>query len=142
MFYYILSVIKRKGIDMTYPVIHTCPICSHSLHVKKLECSHCHTKIENDFTLSKFATMSREQMHFVEVFLLSRGNIKEVEKELGISYPTVRARLNDIIALLGHEKDSEEDEPNRTEIIAMLENDEITANEAIMLLKNKGGERE
>src|SRR5690625_1795572 len=128
---------------MTYLVIHTCPICSHALRVKKLECSHCKNKIENDFTLSKFATMSAEQMHFVEVFLLSRGNIKEVEKELGISYPTVRSRLNDIIALLGHENNSDEDgEPSRSAIIAMLENDEITAQEAIMLLKNKGGERE
>src|SRR5690625_4495585 len=127
---------------MPYPVIHSCPVCNDTLHVKKLECSKCHTRIENDFTLSKFASLSTEQMNFVEVFLLSRGSIKEVEKELGISYPTVRARLNEIIALLGHEKDSEEDEPNRTEIIAMLENDEITANEAIMLLKNKGGERE
>src|SRR5699024_11312660 len=81
-------------------------ICNHALNVKKLECSNCHTKIENDFTLSKFASLSAEQMHFVEVFLNSRGNIKEVEKELGISYPTVRGKLNDIITLLGHDRQS------------------------------------
>jgi len=126
---------------MSYPVIHSCPVCSHALHVKKLECSKCHTLIENDFTLSKFASLSAEQMHFVEVFLLSRGNIKEVEKELGISYPTVRGRLNDIIALLGHEKQSvESSEPNKSEIISMLERDEISAQEAIKLLKG-GGEQ-
>lgn len=123
---------------MSYPVINACPICRHSLHVTKLECSNCHTIIENNFTLSKFASLSDEQMHFVEVFLVSRGNIKEVEKELGISYPTVRGKLNDIIALMGHDKKLEEtSEQSKSQIIAMLENDEITTKEAIHLLKNK-----
>jgi|SRR5690625_4210465 len=123
---------------MTYPLINTCPICNHLLYVKKLECSHCHTTIENNFSLSKFASLSAEQMHFVEVFLNSRGNIKEVEKELGISYPTVRGKLNDIITLLGHDRQSaEETEQSKSQIISMLENDEITTKEAIKLLKNK-----
>src|SRR5690625_266352 len=95
---------KEKRGFMTYPVIQNCPVCSNSLHVKKLECSKCHTTIENDFTLSKFASFTKEQMNFVEVFILSRGNIKEVEKELGISYPTVRSRLNEIIKKLGYEE--------------------------------------
>lgn len=122
-----------------YQVINTCPVCSHSLHVTKLECSNCHTTIENDFTLSKFASLSAEQMHFVEVFLVNRGNIKEVEKELGISYPTVRGKLNDIIQLLGHGQSASVDNTpqTKTDIIAKLDNDEITAQEAIKLLKNK-----
>src|SRR5690625_1205523 len=111
---------------MSYPVIHTCPVCSHSLHVKQLACSRCQTKIENDFTLSKFAALSKDQMHFVEVFLVSRGNIKEVEKALGISYPTVRSRLNDIITLLGHDQQSvEETEQRSAHIISMLEHEEF-----------------
>lgn len=123
---------------MSYQVINSCPICNHSLHVKKLECANCHTIIENDFTLSKFSSLSAEQMHFVEVFLVSRGNIKEVEKELGISYPTVRGKLNEVITLLGHDKKpAEENEQSKSQIIAMLENDEITTKEAIKLLKNK-----
>jgi|SRR5690625_2376901 len=126
---------------MSYPIIHTCPTCSHTLHVTRLECSHCHTTIENDFTLSKFATLTAEQIHFIEVFLLSRGNIKEVEKALKISYPTVRGKLNDVISALGH-KEKEEDGSNLTKskIISMLENGEITADEAIHLLKSIGGE--
>lgn len=121
---------------MSYPVIHACPVCNHSLHVKKLACSHCHTTIENTFSLSKFALLSAEQMHFVEVFLFSRGNIKEVEKELGISYPTVRGKLNEIITLLGHErKATEEKKVGKQEVISMLDNGEITAQEAIELLK-------
>lgn len=85
---------------MTYPVIHSCPVCDGELHVKKLACSHCETTIENDFSLSKFTIFSEEQLKFIEVFLLNRGNIKGVEKTLHISYPTVRNRLNEIIKLL------------------------------------------
>src|SRR5690625_3514137 len=124
--------------EMAYPVIHSCPICTHALHVKKMQCPQCNTVIENDFTLSKFATLSKEQIHFVEVFLLSRGNIKVVEKELGISYPTVRSRLNEIISLLGHERKEDDDQKNvKDHIITMLENEEISAKEAIDLLKRK-----
>src|SRR5690625_4213824 len=127
---------------MTYPVIHTCPVCDHSLNVKKLGCSNCRTVIENDFSLSKFATLSAEQMHFVEVFVVKRGNIKEVEKVLGISYPTVRGKLNDIITELGHDEEKEEhkEKLRKSQVIAMLENDEINAKEAVELLKNNNSE--
>src|SRR5699024_10212824 len=92
---------------MTYSVIHSCPVCDHALHVKKLACSNCHTVIENNFSLSKFSSLSKEQMHFIEVFVVKRGNIKEVEKALGVSYPTVRGKLNDIIKQLGHDGEKE-----------------------------------
>jgi len=124
---------------MSYPVINTCPICHHTLHVKKLECSHCHTTIENDFTLSRFSALSDEQMQFVEVFLLKRGNIKEVEKALGISYPTVRSKLNDIIDRLGHDSQSEKQAETASDIMTMLENDKISPGEAVERLKHTDG---
>lgn len=88
---------------MAYKVITNCPVCSKTLKITRLKCSHCHTTIENEFELSKLASLSKDQQHFVEVFLTCRGNIKEVEKELGISYPTVRGKLTDIISSLGYE---------------------------------------
>src|SRR5690625_6760481 len=106
--------------EMAYPVIHSCPICTHALHVKKMQCPQCNTVIENDFTLSRFATLSKEQIHFVEVFLLSRGNIKVVEKELGISYPTVRGKINEIIKLLGHNQGEAEGMDDKSQIITTL----------------------
>lgn len=127
---------------MSYPVLHHCPICQSTLHVTRLECSHCHTTIENDFTLSKFASFSAEQMHFIEVFLVKRGNIKEVEKELGVSYPTVRGKLNDIITGLGHEQQqTEETEYRKSDIITKLENGKITAQEATRLINEGGTEK-
>jgi len=131
---------------MTYPVIHTCPVCAHALHVQKLACSQCHTVIENNFSLSKFAALSKEEMEFIEVFVVKRGNIKEVEKVLGISYPTVRSKLNQIIEQLGYEEEQdtkrvmEEDKARKKSIIDMLEEGEISAQEAVERLKNKNEE--
>lgn len=119
---------------MTYKVITNCPVCTETLKITKLECTHCHTTIENEFEFSKLASLSGDHLHFVEVFLICRGNIKEVEKELGISYPTVRAKLADIISALGYVQ-KKKNEVNEKKIVAMLENGEITSEEAIKLLK-------
>jgi len=118
------------------PLIHQCPVCTHALHVTKLECNQCATIIENKFSLSKFARLTKEQLHFIEVFLLSRGNIKEVEKALGISYPTVRTKLNDVIASLGYKEEPEEIDDKKS-IITELETGEITVEQALERLKNK-----
>ena len=75
---------------MPYKVITKCPVCDSKLTVTKLNCKKCGTIVENDFEFSKFAYLPSEQLDFIEIFLKARGNIKDVEKELGISYPTVR----------------------------------------------------
>ncbi|QWC23531.1 DUF2089 family protein [Bacillus haikouensis] len=121
---------------MAYKVITNCPVCSETMKITKLQCSHCQTKIENEFELSKLASLSADQLHFVEVFLTCRGNIKEVEKELGISYPTVRGKLTDIISSLGYAEKKKNDVDEK-KVVTMLENGEITPEEAIKLLKNE-----
>ncbi|MBU3812102.1 MAG: DUF2089 domain-containing protein [Candidatus Niameybacter stercoravium] len=65
--------------------------------VQYLRCNSCQTVIENDFKLSRFEYLSAEQLYFIETFIKCRGSIKEVEKEMGISYPTVRAKLDEAI---------------------------------------------
>ena len=69
-------------------VISRCPVCGGELKVTRLKCEECETVIENDFVLSKFDYLSGEELYFTETFIRCRGNIKEVEKELKISYPT------------------------------------------------------
>ncbi|MGC7929134.1 DUF2089 domain-containing protein [Lysinibacillus sp. VIII_CA] len=122
---------------MAYQVITNCPVCSQTLKITKLQCSHCHTIIENEFELSKLASLSKDQLHFVEVFLTCRGNIKDVEKELGISYPTVRGKLTDIISSLGHVEKKKKNEVDEKNVVTLLEKGEITAEEAIKLLKEE-----
>ncbi|WP_373897519.1 DUF2089 domain-containing protein [Haloimpatiens sp. FM7315] len=93
---------------MPHKVISKCPVCNSNLTVTRLECKKCGTVIQNEFQLSKFAYLSKDQLDFIEVFLKCRGNIKDVEKELGVSYPTVRSKLYDAITALGYTVDKKE----------------------------------
>lgn len=107
-------------------ILTRCPVCEGSLKAVKLKCDTCSTVIENSFDFPKLMQLSKEQMDFVEVFIKSRGNIKDVEKELGISYPTVRAKLDQVIDLLQEgigsklTRASEEEKNNRKEDILKL----------------------
>lgn len=124
---------------MPYPMIQTCPTCNHTLHATRLECSNCHTTIENHFEFSKFSTLNEEQLHFIEVFLLSRGNIKEVEKELGVSYPTVRGKLNDIIAKLGHRKREKQNHKTNPGLLRCLKMEKSIQMKQLNYYKRKEG---
>jgi len=119
-----------------------CPVCGETLDVMKLSCPRCETSIGGRFETCKFCQMSNEQRDFTEIFIKSRGNIKEVERELGISYPTVRGRLDAVIQALGYPVDREKEDDDqvaskRTSILDSLEKGEIPAEEAIKLLKQK-----
>lgn len=123
-----------------YQVISSCPVCGKKLKVVKLQCENCDTVIENDFCLSKFDYLSTEDLFFAETFLKCRGNIKEVEKELKISYPTVRSRLDDIIGKLDGKPKTAAPAPSfsrKKEILSALENGEITPEEALEQMKEK-----
>ncbi len=120
---------------MTHTVIGTCPICGKNLLVAKLHCSSCGTNIDGSFNLCEFCMLSKDQKHFVKMFLKNRGSIKDLEKELGISYPTVRSKLNEIVKALGMPLDDDEPKVNRAEILAKVSSGELTADEAADLLK-------
>lgn len=115
-------------------VIGECPICQSDLKVTKLQCTHCKTEIGGAFQLSKFNYLKKEDLYFIEVFIKNRGNIKQIEKELGISYPTVKKTLDDVIVNLGYEV-SEEDRMKKEEVFKKLEKGEISALEAAKLIK-------
>ncbi len=119
---------------MKKSVIGKCPICESELLVTKLKCTNCNTEISGEFQLSKFNYLSKEHQYFIEVFIKNRGNIKQIEKELGISYPTVKRNLDEVIISLGYEV-SEEDKMRKEEIFKKLEKGEITALEAAKLIK-------
>lgn len=115
-------------------VIGECPVCKSDLKVTRLTCSNCTTEITGDFELSKFNYLSKEHLYFIEVFIKNRGNIKQIEKELGISYPTVKKSLDEVIVSLGYQV-TEEVKVKRADILAKLEKGEISASEAAKLLK-------
>jgi hypothetical protein len=86
---------------MVHDVIATCPVCADELTITRLHCRSCGTALEGEFGVGRFGRLDREQMSLLESFLRSRGNLKEMERELGISYPTVRGRVDALVRALG-----------------------------------------
>jgi hypothetical protein len=86
---------------MVHDVIATCPVCAGELTIARLHCRSCGTALEGEFGVGRFGRLDREQLSLLESFLRSRGNLKEMERELGVSYPTVRGRVDTLIRSLG-----------------------------------------
>ncbi len=117
-------------------LVGVCPVCDGAFRVSRLTCESCGSHLEGSFPLNRFAKLSEAQQHFVEVFVTSRGNIKEVERLLGISYPTVRSRLDDVIQALGYPVQRVSDGGvDRKAILEALDRGEITSEEALRRLK-------
>ena len=121
-----------------YPVIGTCPVCGENLSVTRLYCRTCDSTLEGHFTLGRFYQLTPEQMAFVETFIRCEGKLTRVQEELGMSYPTVRSRLNDVIRGLGYEVDegrSEISPQERQAILERLAAGKISSEEAVQLLQ-------
>lgn len=124
---------------MRQKMVGRCPVCDNPLTITKLGCDKCGITLEGQFTGCRFCQLSNEQRGFAETFIKCRGNIKEVERELGISYPTVRGRLDSLIEALGYrvERSVEDAEAasKRKEILDSLSKGEITPEDAVRMLK-------
>lgn len=141
---------------MARDVISTCPVCEGELAITRLHCRTCGTALEGEFGVGRFGRLSREQLALLESFLRSRGNLKDLERELGISYPTVRGRIEALLRALGLadgdepviEEPLEADAPNptidddadeRRAILDRLSRREISAEDAAESLRALGG---
>ncbi len=122
---------------MKNQILGTCPVCNDELSVVRLKCDNCKTVIEGNFELDKFTYLSKEQKYFVEIFIKNRGNIKEIEKDLGISYPTVRRNLDQVIEALGYNVNLEENQVDKKDVLDRLSKGEITSEEALKILKGE-----
>jgi len=121
-------------------LIGKCPVCDSSLEVVRLECPQCQTAVEGRFALSPLSRLDGDQLRFVETFVKVRGNIREMERELGVSYPTVRSRLDAVLQAMGYvasgnRADGAADE--RREILDQLQAGKITADDAVKLLRRR-----
>ena len=122
--------------------IEACPACGGDLIVTQQTCVDCNTSIVGQFKPNIFSKLAPEHLAFVEVFVKNKGNIKEMERELGLSYWTIRNRLNDVITALGFEAKDDETEmgsrDRRQEILAQLQEGDISVAEATRLLHELG----
>ena len=123
----------------THPMVTTCPVCGEGLAVRALQCPACESELHGRFALPRLARLPRELQDVVEVFLHCRGNIKEVERELGISYPTVSKKLDAINLLLACMGTRDK---TRARILRRLEAGELTVSEAVRLLKEGPSDNE
>lgn len=128
------------------PVITCCPICNHDLHITQLKCDHCETEIKGEFTFSKFNYLDSETLYFIELFIKNRGNIKAVEKEMNVSYPTVKKYLEEAIISLGYtveeddEKVEEISKKIHLSILDQIKEGQLKVDEAIEKIKKLKGE--
>lgn len=131
-----------------YEVSGRCPVCGGHMAITRLECGTCHSALEGQFSVNgpgrsegagdsyfgRLERLSRDQLEFVEIFLRCRGIIKNVEAMLDISYPTVKARLNNVIEALGFQVEEDMPDPERRrerrEILQDLAQGKITTEEA------------
>ena len=133
---------------MEREVISNCPVCEARLQVTRLHCNTCGTTIEGEFNVGRFARLGRDQMSLLESFLRSRGNLRELERELGLSYPTVRGRVEALLRILGladgdaQPAETASSEPTvdpelRRSILERLARHELTAEQAAAALRGE-----
>lgn len=120
------------------PLPGRCPLCSGEVIVTRLYCRDCDATIEGRFTAGPFAQLTLEQLKFIETFVRYEGKITHMEDELGLSYPTIRNRLHEVIRALGYEPGGEPAgglaEEDRRRILEDLDQGRITPEEAMRLL--------
>ena len=114
--------------------IHECPFCSEKVKIKKVECTKCGLGFEGEFYTSPVMSLSEAEQSFIELFVLSSGSLKEMAHKLGVSYPTVRARLDEIIETLAQELEAREQ--YKKEVLERVEKKELSAEEAAEIIKN------
>lgn len=109
-----------------------CPVCDNTMDLTHLHCERCNTELTGKFAPCRFCALEDKQLLFIETFLRCRGSIKEVEKALGVSYPTVKSMLESALGALGLES---EQPTEKNDILTQLSNGEIDVNIAIEKLR-------
>ena len=119
-------------------VLTTCPVCGSETVITEIRCPDCDVTIRGHFSQGAISSLDADQMKFVRVFLRAQGNIKEVERLLGISYPTVKSRLEKVNEALGNKPLPRKGQEDRISILEKLEHGELSISEA---LKELGGDK-
>ncbi len=120
--------------------IGVCPVCGEGLEAMALQCPACETRIEGRFQLGRLARLSTEQLAFVELFLRCEGKFTRLESLTGLSYPTLRKRLQEILRTMGYEPEAEAPPgpEERLRILEALAEGQISYEEALRRLRGTG----
>ena len=110
-----------------------CPVCGDRLLVTRLSCGSCSTELSGRFESCEFCDLGPDERQMLKVFLASRGNMKELERHLGVSYPTARARFDGLLVKLGIERPAQP--PPSLDTLESLARGEIDVDQALERLK-------
>lgn len=133
--------VNQGDFDDMRKILEKCPSCNSELVIAQLDCPACQTSVVGRFKPTIFSRLSPDNLRFLEIFVKNRGNVKEMERELGVSYWSIRNQLNEVIAELGFEPAGTSDEQpapaganTRLAVLRRLDKGEITTEEATKLL--------
>lgn len=98
-----------------------CPVCGQRLVTSRLSCDGCETELTGWFEPCDFCALDADQRQLLRVFLASRGNLKDLERHLGVSYPTARARFAEVLAALGLATEDESGDQRLVTLAALAE---------------------
>ena len=121
----IVTILK----SMPHDLPSACPLCEGAVFVTRIECPACAIAIEGRFAARGLAELDGEQLAFVEVFVRNRGVIRDVEAELGVSYPTVRGRLDAVAEALTRQRPEAREDRRRA--LEALQRGDIDIDEAV-----------
>jgi hypothetical protein len=107
-----------------------CPVCSSRLALTRLSCDACHTELSGHFEACGFCALTVEDREILQVFLASRGNMKDLERHLGVSYPTARSRFDSVLARLGIESATASN-PSNLDVVERVARGELSVDEAL-----------
>jgi hypothetical protein len=113
----------------------SCPVCNHRLATTRLTCPECSTELSGAFTSCEFCVLTDEDRDVLRVFLASRGNMKELERHLGVSYPTARARFDSLLVKIGIERPAAAAPSARVELMEQVARGEIGIEDALKRLE-------
>jgi hypothetical protein len=104
-----------------------CPVCGQGLALTRLSCESCGTELSGSFEACEFCALNKDDREILRVFLASRGNMKDLERHLGVSYPTARSRFDGLLGKLGIDRGG----PDPTvELLESLARGEVDIDEA------------
>jgi hypothetical protein len=112
-----------------------CPVCDERLALTRLSCPACDTELSGGFATCEFCVLSNDDRDVLRVFLASRGNMKDLERHLGVSYPTARARFDALLSKIGIDRPAAAPSATRVELMEQVARGEIDIDEALMRLE-------
>lgn len=121
-------------------VLEKCPTCEQPMHVTRMACPSCGTRVEAEYEPCPFCSLEPKHSKFLQAFVKARGNIKEIERELGVSYSTARSMLDDLLQAMGYDPGLTKvlgSNPTEREIMDALADRRITREQALRLLERR-----